>query len=133
MRESTVVRAPAHLSADEIRELREKLLAERKRLVDLYEEEVEAAQEIEVEGTTDLVDQAQSGYDRELHFSASDQDRELLRQVEEALERMDDGTYGICLHSEEPIPLERLRAVPWARYRAEIQQQFEEGLLKEAS
>lgn len=133
MRDIKRRRTPVSLSSKDLQELRALLLAERKRLVDLYEEEVEAAQEIVVEGNSDYVDQAQSGYDRELHFSASDADRELLRQIEEALERMEEGTYGICEHSGEPISLARLRAVPWARYRAEFQELYEEGLLKEGA
>jgi DnaK suppressor protein len=131
MRDSKRAPSPAiHLTPAELDELRRRLVAERRRLIELYEEEVEAAQEIEVEGNTDLMDQAESGYERENHFSASDIDRELLRQIEEALERIDEGTYGICEHSGEPIPKARLEAVPWARYTAEVQQGIEEGVIR---
>jgi len=43
-------------------------------------------------------------------------DRALLREVEDALARMDDGSYGTSDVSGEPIPFERLRAIPWARH-----------------
>lgn len=121
---------PAHLTQPDLEELRQRLLAERHRLIELYKEEVEAAQEIEVEGNTDLMDQAESGYERENHFSASDADRELLRQIEEALQRMEEGTYGICELSGKPILKARLLAVPWTRYTAEVQAQVEEGLIR---
>jgi DnaK suppressor protein len=53
----------------------------------------------------------------------------MLRLVEEALRRMDDGTYGICLMTGEPIPLDRLRQVPWARYVESVQERIERGEL----
>lgn len=40
----------------------------------------------------------------------------LLREIDEALERIEDGTYGICLATGEPIAKARLRARPWAKY-----------------
>jgi DnaK suppressor protein len=39
-----------------------------------------------------------------------------LRLIEEGLDRLDSGDYGVCLSCEEPIPPKRLQAVPWARY-----------------
>ncbi len=50
--------------------------------------------------------------DTEMALSAND--RQILAQVERALQRMDDGTYGISEVSGQPIPLERLDALPWA-------------------
>jgi RNA polymerase-binding transcription factor DksA len=44
----------------------------------------------------------------------------LLAEVEAALQRLRLGTYGICLASQQPIPLPRLRAVPWTRFRREV-------------
>src|SRR5262245_23572834 len=46
----------------------------------------------------------------------SEHDREMLREVDAALERMDRGTYGLSEVSEEPIGFPRLKAVPWTRY-----------------
>jgi len=45
-----------------------------------------------------------------------------LRLIEEALDRLDAGDYGICLSCEEPIPPKRLHAVPWARYCVRCQE-----------
>jgi RNA polymerase-binding transcription factor len=74
-------------------------------------------------------DQAQITHDEfvSLHLNALDY-RE-LRLVEEALDRLDSGDYGICLGCEEPIPPKRLSALPWARYCIPCQQSltFEMG------
>lgn len=48
-----------------------------------------------------------------------------LKEVQDALDRMDQGTYGICEITGEPIDLERLKAVPFARYSVRGQQEFE--------
>lgn len=47
-----------------------------------------------------------------------------LKQVEEALDRMQSGDYGICLACEEPIPPKRLNALPWARYCVPCQERL---------
>lgn len=67
-------------------------------------------------------DQAQITHDEfvSLHLNALDY-RE-LRLVEEALDRLDSGHYGVCLACEEAIPSKRLRALPWARYCVPCQQ-----------
>jgi DnaK suppressor protein len=61
-------------------------------------------------------DQAQVTHDEyvSLHFNSLDYGE--LRLVEEALDRLENGDYGICLNCDEPIPVKRLRALPWARY-----------------
>ncbi|MEC1587923.1 TraR/DksA family transcriptional regulator [Bacillus sonorensis] len=56
---------------------------------------------------------------RELTFRQTD--RNLLREVEDALKRMEDGTYGICEKTGKEIPYERLEAVPYARYTLDAQ------------
>jgi len=49
-----------------------------------------------------------------LHFNSLDYGQ--LRLVEEALDRLANGDYGVCMNCEEPIPAKRLKALPWARY-----------------
>jgi len=61
-------------------------------------------------------DQAQITHDEFVSLHLNSLDYWQLRLVDEALDRLDSGDYGICLACEEPIPPKRLRALPWARY-----------------
>ncbi len=54
-------------------------------------------------------------------------ERAVVREIDEALERIADKTYGICVATEKPIPRDRLRAKPWARYCIEYARLREEG------
>jgi DnaK suppressor protein len=61
-------------------------------------------------------DQAQISHDEFVNLRMNGLDYRQLRLVEEALDRLDAGDYGICLSCDEPIAEKRLRALPWARY-----------------
>ncbi len=69
-------------------------------------------------------DQAQISHDEFVSLSMNSMDYDLLRLVEEALDRLDAGDYGVCLACEQPIPAKRLQAVPWARYCVECQERM---------
>ncbi|MFN0091468.1 MAG: TraR/DksA family transcriptional regulator [Acidimicrobiales bacterium] len=58
--------------------------------------------------------------ERERDLALSAQARALVEQIDAALKRLDDGSYGICIHSGQPIPQERLEAIPWAQERVEF-------------
>jgi RNA polymerase-binding protein DksA len=73
----------------------------------------------------DLVDQSTGLTEQELRLELAEHDRERLLEVEEALERIEDGSYGVCLQSGEEIPYERLRAVPTAKYTVKVQEMNE--------
>ena len=60
-----------------------------------------------------LADTATETYERELDEGIEEDAKEQLREVEEALARIEAGTYGTCTVCGEPIPAERLEAVPW--------------------
>ena len=60
-----------------------------------------------------LADAASETYERELDEGLEEDAREQLRQVEAALERLDSGDFGTCEVDGEPIPADRLEAVPW--------------------
>ena len=67
-----------------------------------------------IEQTADAMDQVQAAAARELAISSLDRSARWLREIEEALRRLDIGEYGTCLNCEEEIGAKRLRAVPWA-------------------
>jgi DnaK suppressor protein len=63
----------------------------------------------------DWIDQSSQESDVHVHLALKQTDTKLLRAIEQAIHRMDQGTYGICADCEEEIKLARLDAVPWTR------------------
>jgi DnaK suppressor protein len=61
-------------------------------------------------------DQAQISHDEFISLRMNRLDYTQLRMVEEALDRLNSGDFGVCLCCEEPIAPKRLQAIPWARY-----------------
>ena len=61
-------------------------------------------------------DQAQITHDEFISLRMNGLDYTQLRMVEEALDRLNSGDYGVCLSCEQPIAPKRLQAIPWARY-----------------
>lgn len=78
---------------------------------------------IEIEKSPDALDEVQHAAERELAIRNLDRDSALLRNVRAALERVKDGSYGVCLHCEEDISMKRLNAVPWAAFCIHCQEQ----------
>ncbi len=71
---------------------------------------------ISVENSADAIDEVRHAAERELAIRNLDRESRVLRQVRNALHRIDEGSYGVCLHCEEKISPRRLQAVPWAQY-----------------
>jgi len=63
----------------------------------------------------DWIDQSSQESDLHVHLALKQTDTKLLRAIEEAIHRMDLGTYGVCMDCEEEIKPARLEAVPWTR------------------
>ncbi len=109
--------------------LRESLDLKRQEMLSLYEHDVHAGQESTDDNADDFADRANNSYNRELMFSLSANERQMLIRIEEAMTRLEDGSYGRCDHCSEPIGLPRLKALPWARYCIGCQEREEMGLL----
>ncbi len=73
------------------------------------------------EGTDDFV--------KNINLEVTNKEFGLLRQIDRALEKIEDGTYGVCDISGEEIPMKRLEAVPYATMTVKAQEKFEKGLL----
>jgi DnaK suppressor protein len=73
----------------------------------------------------DLADRASSETDRAIELRARDRQRKLIAKIEEALGRIDDGSYGYCEETGEPIALRRLEARPIATLSVEAQERHE--------
>jgi DnaK suppressor protein len=76
---------------------------------------------IAVESTPDALDQVQNNADRALAIRQLELDSNRLRGLQDALERIEDGSYGTCLRCDEDISLKRLKALPWAAYCIQCQ------------
>lgn len=74
----------------------------------------------------DAAERANVFASKEFFFAHSTQGRRLLKMVTEALERMEDGSYGQCVACHNEINPKRLEAVPWARYCLQCQERLEQ-------
>jgi DnaK suppressor protein len=89
-----------------------------------------AEEETTEESTQDIADKAVSSYTREFLYSLSDTDRNTLVRIDEALNRIDDGTFGQCRNCRQPMLEKRLNAVPWAPLCVDCQELSEKGMLE---
>lgn len=74
-------------------------------------------------------DQGTDDFDRTINLEVTGNEYEILRQVERALEKIEENTYGVCDLTGEEIPKARLEAVPYATMTVKAQEQMEKGLL----
>jgi DnaK suppressor protein len=74
-------------------------------------------------------DQGTDDFDRTISLEVTSKEYGILRQIERALEKIEDNTYGVCDVTGEPIPKARLEAVPYATMTVKAQEQVEKGLI----
>ena len=84
-----------------------------------------AALQAENENHADIADRASSETDRAIELRARDRQRKLISKIDSALARIDEGTYGYCEETGEPISLKRLAARPIATLSIEAQERHE--------
>jgi DnaK suppressor protein len=77
------------------------------------------------ENATDLADRASSEAERAVELRARERERKLIAKIDAALKRLEDGTYGYCDETGEPIGLRRLEARPIATLSVEAQERHE--------
>jgi DnaK suppressor protein len=82
------------------------------------------------QNTQDVADMAVESYTKEFNFGKSSGDRHILQLIREALDRIEDKSYGVCVNCENPIQPKRLEAVPWTRLCLQCQDLLEKGLLE---
>ena len=71
---------------------------------------------IAIEKSPDAIDEVQRSTERELAIRNLDRESRLLRNVQAALSRIGDGSFGVCMHCEQEISPKRLAAVPWTPF-----------------
>ena len=107
--------AQPRLTKDQLELLRRRLEEERTRLVAVLRAPLPAVDE----ERSELEETAQREAEQSDRLRLLDRERELLADVDRALARLREGRYGIDEETGEPIPYERLAAIPWARGRAD--------------
>lgn len=90
---------------------------------DELEQVVRNRDAITIEKSADALDEVQHAAERELAIRNLDRESNLLRSVRLALRRIEDGSFGTCLHCEEEISPKRLAAVPWTAFCIQCQEQ----------
>jgi DnaK suppressor protein len=98
-----------------LKNARERLLEMKRQILREINEDLRHGREGAKDDGMDTYDLASEERDREINFILSDREREKLQSVEEALERIDEGSYGICESCELEIAAGRLEAMPFTR------------------
>jgi len=127
----------SRLSKSQLNEFRQILLGKRHDLIgDMSGIEAEALHKSRQEGTGDLsnlpthpADIGTDNYEQEFTLGLLESERLLLDEIDQALARIRNGTFGICLGTGKPIGKARLKARPWAKYCIEYAQMIEKGLV----
>jgi RNA polymerase-binding protein DksA len=122
------------LSAKEIQKFKGLLLQKREEIVgDVDRMEGETLRKSRTDATGDLssmpihmADLGTDNYEQEFALGLMDSERKLIREIDAALERIEDGTYGICEGTGKQIARARLEAQPWARYCVEYARELEQ-------
>jgi RNA polymerase-binding transcription factor DksA len=103
---------------DKLTELRDRFIDQRGNLVKDATEEAPNFSEHMADAGTD-------SYDRDFTLSLLSSEQNALYEIEQALKRIEDGTFGVCEISGQPIQAERLEAIPWARFSADAERDLE--------
>jgi len=90
----------------------------------------ELRESIRIHQVADPVDMTQQAAEREMAVHRLDHESVLARRVRSAIERLNDGSYGICLHCEEEIAPKRLKAIPWAELCIQCQETADRSAIR---
>jgi DnaK suppressor protein len=127
------------LSAADVAHFRQLLLQKRREILgNVSEIEGEALRKSRLDASGDLssmpihmADLGTDNFEQEFSLELMNGARRLLTEINDALNRIETGTYGICEGTGKPIPKARLEAQPWARYSVEYARMLEEGRVSE--
>jgi RNA polymerase-binding protein DksA len=108
--------------AVDVERFKELLVEERRRVVDaieyLHKENPGSIEDETDDETTDnhIAETATVTVDREIDYTLEENSEHVLAEIEGALKRIEEGTFGVCVNCGKPIAEERLAAIPWATY-----------------
>jgi DnaK suppressor protein len=112
-----------------IAKFRKILLKEREQIVGEVKQIVESSKEMGQDGTQDIGDEAANIYNKQVLLSLNENERTRLKEVDESLDRIGNGSYGICEECGGPINLKRLEVRPVAKYCVPCLTTLEKGKL----
>ena len=115
-----------HLKKKELSFLFKRLHEVRRKILGDVEAVQRQSNEFGDDGTQDIGDLAAATYSRQVMMQLGERERGRLREVEAAFKRIEDGSYGICEESDEPIPFTRLEVIPYARFTVGAQNELEQ-------
>jgi len=129
----------SRLSAANIEHFKQLLLQKRREIIsNVNEMKDETLKQSRLDASGDLssmpihmADIGTDNYEQEFALGLMDSERKLLRETDDALQRIEQGTYGLCEVTGKQIPKARLEAQPWARYCIEYARMLEQGLVRE--
>ncbi len=104
---------------------REMLLEQLRQHTENVREDQAAALEATDDGVKDSVDMSLQDVNREIAFRLGERESQMVADIDQALLRIDEGTYGTCARCGKPIDERRLEAMPTARYDAACQSEIE--------
>jgi DnaK suppressor protein len=113
------------VKAQDVETFKRKLLEMRRDLLGQVERKKLYSKEVGEDGIPDSGDVAAYSYSKEVLMGLGENERTKLRLVEEALAKIDEGTYGVCERCEEAIPVKRLELLPFTRYCVQCQTEVE--------
>lgn len=124
------------LTTADIKRFEQMLLEKRREIVgSVNEMEDEALKNSRIDAAGDLssmpihmADIGSDNYEQEFALGLMESEMKLLKEIDDAIERIREGTYGICQGTGQPIAYARLEAQPWARYSVEYARRIENGL-----
>jgi DnaK suppressor protein len=111
------------------RELKEVLEEKRREVLNAIQRSRLAGMEVRQESVPEMGDFVTASVEKEQIFEMGENGVEMLREVEDALERLQAGTYGVCQRCSERIATARLKAIPFARLCVTCQELEERGAL----
>jgi DnaK suppressor protein len=101
-----------NLTAKDLKRFKKTLEDSRKALLESARKTMEEESNFDTDDLPDEIDQASSEYAQSMAFRLRDREKFLLKKIDRALARIEDGTFGMCERCEEPISLKRLEARP---------------------
>jgi len=113
------------MDEEQLAEIKAHLLQMREEVLAESERAYAASQTLGKDGVPDIGDMSSNSYNQEILMNLSETQRSRVRDIDAALERMEQGVYGLCARCEDEIPARRLEVRPFSRYCVDCKSEVE--------